>query len=211
MLINLISKTVLKKLAVMEKRNSIGALKTATMKNMAIMTIINTGFVILLEDTELSFGKEPGFNIGWYKKVGSQILTTMMITIVITIVKNFLAILIPTLKRCCDRGCKCDSRRTNKFTQPDYEDINTGGEFPIDLRYSGILTYVFVVMMYSAGMPILYPMACVFFFVYYWFDKTLMIKFFRRPPQFDNYIALHMLSWFKVALFLHIAISLWVF
>ena len=66
-------------------------------------------------------------------------------------------------------------------------------------------------MMYSGGMPILYPFACVFFFVYYWLDKILMIKYFRKPPQFDNYIALHMLKYFKWILLFHIAITFWMF
>ena len=211
MVINVIAKTVMKKLAVMEKRITMGGLKTATAKNMAGLTIINTGLVILMVNWEMSFGGKDGFNVDWYEIVGAKVMETMFITIIVTVLSNSFAVLLTGLKRCCDRGCTTNSRKTKKFTQPDYEDINTGPEFPIDLRYSSIVTYVFIVMMYSGGMPALYPLASIFFFALYWADKTLMISHFRKPPQYDNYIALHMLSWFKVAFLFHISISFWMF
>ena len=78
--------------------------------------------------------------------------------------------------RCVDRSCTCNRRKTRKITQPDYEDINTGAEFLIEYRYSQILTTLFIVMMYSSGLPILYLIALLTYFFQYWFDK-LFCKF----------------------------------
>jgi len=117
----------------------------------------------------------------------------MILTIFTTIGVNFMFGVFYATIRCFDRGCRCDSHYTSKLTQYDYEDVNTGNIFSIDQRYSGIITYVFVVMTYSGSMPILYPIAAVFFFLCYWNDKVLMIYFYRKPPMFDNSIALKML------------------
>lgn len=39
--------------------------------------------------------------------------------------------------------------------------------------------------MYSAGMPILYPVAICTFFLSYWFDKIAVLKFYRKPPTYS--------------------------
>ena len=86
-------------------------------------------------------------------------------------------------KRCCDRGCSCNARKTKKFLQSDYENINTGTDFLFEFRYSQVLTVVFVTFMYSSGLPILYPCAFLTFFISYWFDKLLILKFYKSPPK----------------------------
>jgi hypothetical protein len=49
--------------------------------------------------------------------------------------------------------------------------MNTGLSFLLEYRYSTLLTTVFMVFMYSAGMPVLYVIALCNFFLTYWFDK----------------------------------------
>ena len=84
-------------------------------------------------------------------------------------------------KRCCDRGCSCDDRRTSKLVQEDYENINTGNEFMLEFRYSNMLTVISVSFLYSGGMPFLYPVAALFFFFTYWVDKCLLFNYYRKP------------------------------
>ena len=74
-------------------------------------------------------------------------------------------------KRCKDRGCTCDRRRTKQLLQTEYEDINTGTDFLLEYRYSSILTTIYMTMMYSAGIPLLYFFAFLNFFITYWVDK----------------------------------------
>jgi hypothetical protein len=47
-------------------------------------------------------------------------------------------------------------RRTKQVMQEDYESIYMGPEFLIEVRYSQIMTFFFITMIYSAGMPVLY-------------------------------------------------------
>ena len=107
--------------------------------------------------------------------------------------------------RCVDRGCTCDDRRTKQLVQEDYEDKNTGAEFMFEFRYSNMLTVLAVAYLYSGGLPIMYPVAAIFFFVTYWMDKCLLFNCYRKPIQFDNYLAKGTIGYFKYILLGHIA------
>jgi len=55
-----------------------------------------------------------------------------------------------------------------------------GGDPSLDYRYASMLTVVYVVMLYGSGIPILYLVAAVFFFVTYWVDKILFFNYYRN-------------------------------
>lgn len=42
---------------------------------------------------------------------------------------------------------------------------------------------VFVALIFSAGMPVLLPIAMMWFFVAYWVDKVLVLRFYRSPVR----------------------------
>jgi hypothetical protein len=113
----------------------------------------------------------------------------MLVYIVSVHFSNFLYAMFENTIKCWDRSCSCNRRRTRKMIQEDYEDINTGGRFMIEYRYSNLLFVLGVTFLYSSGMPVLYPIAAAYFFVGYWVDKTLLICFARRPVAYDSYIA----------------------
>lgn len=74
-----------------------------------------------------------------------------------------------------------------------------------EFRYSNMLTVLAVAFFYSGGLPVLYPTALFFFFMTYWMDKCLLLKCYRKPIKFDNYLAKGTLAYFKYILILHIA------
>ena len=59
------------------------------------------------------------------------------------------------------------------MVQEDYEHVYTGPEFLIEVRYSQIISSVFILMLYSSGIPALYFVGFVQFFIMYWVDKFL--------------------------------------
>jgi hypothetical protein len=95
----------------------------------------------------------------------------MLISTVSPHIGNSAAIIQQSIARCWDRKCTCNKKRTRQLLQEDYEAVNTGSEFEMDVRYSQFLTTLFMIFMYSSGIPILYPIAFIFFFLTYWFDK----------------------------------------
>ena len=108
------------------------------------------------------------------------------------------------LSRCCDRRCTFNSKKTKQLTQMDYEDKNTGAEFMFEFRYSSMLVVLSVAFLYSGGLPVMYPVAAIYFLITYWMDKCLLFKCYRRPVHFNTYLAKHTLHYFKYILLLHI-------
>lgn len=106
--------------------------------------------------------------------------------------------------RCRDRGCRISAKNTKSLCQQDYEDINLGTDPSMDYKYSSMLTIVFVTMMFGSGIPILYLISAVFFFVTFWVDKILIFYYYRKPELLDENLALRTLRWFKYALMLHV-------
>jgi len=78
----------------------------------------------------------------------------------------------------------------------------------MEFRYSNLLTVLGVTFLYSSGMPILYPIAALYFFVTYWVDKWLLLRFYRKPVMFDSYMARETLKWFKWILVVHVLAGL---
>lgn len=81
----------------------------------------------------------------------------------------------------------------------------------MEYKYSTILTVLFVTMMYSSGMPILYAIACLFFLTNYWTEKVLFFYFYRKPENLDENLAKRTLAWFKYALLAHMVMGLLMF
>ena len=82
------------------------------------------------------------------------------------------------LKRCLDRGCSSDMKKTKKKLNKDWINLYTGPEFFIAYRYSQLLTIIFMCLLVSSGMPIMYLVTIIFMIVTYWIDKLLSIFFF---------------------------------
>lgn len=78
-------------------------------------------------------------------------------------------------KRFWDRGFSLDLKKTKQLIQEDYEQIYIGPEIDIQMRYAETLSIIFVVLLYSSGMPllnILLPFNFAFTFIV---DKYLCI------------------------------------
>lgn len=57
--------------------------------------------------------------------------------------------------------------------------------------------------MYSTGMPLLYPFACIFYFVLYWVYKFLLLKYYERTNRFNEELPIMTTGYIKVGLLLH--------
>ena len=71
------------------------------------------------------------------------------------------------------------------------------------MRQSSMLFYVFITFTYSGGLPILYPISCVYFTITYWIDKKLLVAYHLEPPHFNEKMAEEIVAQFKYAIVLH--------
>jgi len=176
---------------------------------MSWLTIVNTCFIILYVD------KNALFTTSWYKSTG---ITLCMTIFTMAIVGNLLAFIGPilaALKKCFDRGCKTNSKEnaknTRQLTQFDYEEKQLGNEFGIEKGFGNMVLVIFVTFSFSAGMPILYLLACVYFLITYWVDKVILLKFSRKPPNYSISMVKGVISSFKYAILIHVIIGIQMF
>jgi hypothetical protein len=80
-----------------------------------------------------------------------------------------------SLRRCWDRRCTSNSKKTRQIEQEDYEKVYTGPEFDLNVRYATAVSFVLFILMYSAGMPVLYFCLPVFFGLSFIVDRCLCI------------------------------------
>jgi len=101
---------------------------------------INTALLILIVNAKvpelqvpanfpLLNGNYADFTVSWYRNVGTTLTIAMIMNIITPhLAENFL-FLWPSLRRCIDRGCTRDIRKTKQVVQEDYEEIYTGDDF----------------------------------------------------------------------------------
>ena len=71
-----------------------------------------------------------------------------------------------------------------------------------------MMSTLFVILMYSSGIPVLYFTGFVFFFVTYWINKFLLINYYKKSTTLTRTIPIYALTFIKYALFTHSFISL---
>jgi hypothetical protein len=101
---------------------------------------INTALLILIVNAKvpefqvpanfpLLNGKYVDFTVSWYRNVGTTLTIAMIMNIITPHLAENLLFLLPSLRRCIDRGCTRDNRKTKQVLQEDYEEIYTGDDF----------------------------------------------------------------------------------
>lgn len=71
------------------------------------------------------------------------------------------------------------------LTQEELNELHLGPEFLVSRRYAQVMADLFVCYMFCTGMPILTIVGTVNFYVAYWVDKFLFLRFYRRLVQFS--------------------------
>lgn len=123
--------------------------------------------------TPIINGTYNDFSVEWYRVVGSTITLTMLVNIITPHFFNLVGSLIASCRRCYDRGCSMNRTRTKQMIQEEYERVYLGAEFIFEMRYSQILSSVFICLLFSSGIPMLYPITVVTFLITYGIDKYL--------------------------------------
>jgi len=154
---------------------------------MAIISFLNIGVIVLLVNLKISKtiplpilqGKYEEFSVEWYRLVGSSLCVQLIIMLLSNNFTNLFYWFLAFMRRCCDRSCRCSRKHTKKLSQGAYESVNFGGSMDIEYRYANMLVVIFLVMMYGPGIPIMYLIAAVYFFVTYWTEKLMIFYNYR--------------------------------
>ena len=118
---------------------------------------------------------------------------TLLTSIFVTNGTKVAKTLLVKLPQWYDRGWKCrekeDDKRTRQLIQVDYEDQNLGSDFYLAGGFNSLYTFLFLSVVYSGGLPLLYPITALYCLITYWVDKFLLVKLYKKPPNFDIELA----------------------
>eukprot|EP00439_Symbiodinium_sp_Y106_P026098 s2197_g3.t1 len=199
MVINVVLQLVLVYLAEFERPLSHTSLNSSMMKKAFWAQTLNTGFVLffvnyfapeVLQNAVLIIpgvgnllfrGPFAEITRGWYAIVGVTILMNMLLNCFVPAGVTVAKMIVNVFMRCFFRmGVAHQAELLELYTHP---------EFDIKQKYAQLLTTVFVTLMYGAGLPLLYFLACAFMFCQYWADKYCLLWGSRRPPHYDTKMA----------------------
>jgi hypothetical protein len=65
--------------------------------------------------------------------------------------------------------------------------------------------------MFSSGMPILYFVALVTFFLSYWVDKFMLLKYYRMPPSYTINLSYYSIQIMKFSIIFHYLFGFFMF
>jgi hypothetical protein len=80
-------------------------------------------------------------------------------------------------------------RNTKHLIQHEYELQYLGPEFQLENRYSMMIAGLFIMLTYSAAIPMLYVSGCAQMIIMYWADKTLFLRHYRLPRRYGRTLA----------------------
>jgi hypothetical protein len=86
-----------------------------------------------------------------------------------------------------------------------------GRNFEMDKRYSQVLSQILIIMTFAGGIPLLYPVGMCCAFACYWTDKLLFVRLYRKPPLYDNGMAVRAGSIIKYSIVIHVLFSLYMY
>ena len=184
------------------------------MTRIFVLTLINSAFVILLVNADFHLdidllliggGSFADFSTGWFENVG---FTIVLVATLNVLAPHLFPLLIAFYYKVINNDLV---KRGRAFDQTQYNTMMLGPDFRLSIRYAQILAMIFLVLMYSSGMPILYPIMCISLLVTYAVDKFMFIKICRRPPAYTTYFGDWSIYMLENAVLLHVIVGVWMY
>ena len=175
-----------------------------------IALFLNTGLLLTLANANLTEhpphfitnifnGPFYDYEPEWYAQVGFLILKTMIINATLPFSDLALGWGLPWIHRKMDMKWGNDRYTTKKTSMMAYKKIWSGGEYSIHIKNAGLLLVVFVTCMYGVGMPLLFPVAALNFFIQWTCERIMAVYQVKLPPSLDDKLTLNLLAMIKWA------------
>ena len=162
-----------------------------------------------------------GFSSDWYMEIGNSICIFIFASSFLNNTTHILRYIITGVRRIQDRRFKSnlksepedpddDTPNTKIKVQEDLEKLYTGKEFQGEKSYSRMMSTLFVILLYSSGMPILYFIGAFFYTITYFIEKFLLINFYRRSKTLTRVVPEFSMKTLKYSILFHLALLDWI-
>jgi hypothetical protein len=149
-------------------------------------------------------GLHTDYTISWYKDVGKTIINAMIVNMIFPVIEYLLFLSIRYFRRtkytCCRNKVKSEREYIKLFSGPEYF---------LHTKYSYVLNIVFITFMFGAGMPILFPIACLSFCIFYILERITLAYSCQAPPMFDEKLNSSAIKFILFAPFLFLTFGFW--
>ena len=89
-----------------------------------------------------------------------------------------------------DQGWESDETqrlyKTKKTQIYQYLDLYTGPDYIVHYKFSGILNVTYVTMLYGLGLPMLFPIAFLSYFIFWATERYQIAYTYQLPPAMDD-------------------------
>jgi hypothetical protein len=217
--VNYLLATFMRHLTFLEGHHSYNALNASYALRLFFAQFFNTGVLTVIINASVtgvkyltttlgvySTGKYDDFSPAWYTNVGGQIVTTMLINIVSPHI--YVLVMRWLYKRSIDEEHQEKLVATAK-SQRDLNEVFIGPFNDYPLRYAQIYNTITVCFIFSTGIPILIPIACVSFAVSFLVDKLLFVDYYRISPSWDIELSKTMNNLLPAIIVAKLALGTW--
>lgn len=177
-------------------------LMTKIVNGVFIALFFNTGILLVLTNANLSdvsgwlsavfSGTFYDYSPKWYASVGSVLVSTMLLNAFMPPIYEGITNATAWLFQTMDNGWRCCKKREErvymtKTTQIyQYLDLYTGPDYIVHYKYSGVLNVIYVTMLYGLGLPALFPIAFLSFFIFWATERYQLAYTYQLPPAMDD-------------------------
>ena len=238
--INIVLQKLVAFLAAWERHPTKTAFLSAQMMKTFAVLFINTGFVVLIvnstfgkvkitsdEASSTSDGSNSGddsnggasdtgfssFSTLWYSQVGVSLTLTMVLDVFTPHLPKLSQALIkkPIRKACIRNRRKCKGMRQHSATQQDVNSVFDGIEFVLPVRLATVMNTLAITIIYSGGLPALIPLACMSFTISFNIDRWMMLRHYKRPPEYTTTLVLNYFYIVPFIVLIHLGFSAWMY
>eukprot|EP01043_Picozoa_sp_COSAG02_P025961 COSAG02_NODE_1480_length_12399_cov_250.195935_1_plen_213_part_00 len=182
--VNQMLKQGIKRSASFARSHTIEEEMVATSMRVYACQLLNTAILMLvLRSNFWLFHDLPGqhyttVNAKWYAEVGAPLIQTMIIQFMTPPgIQIFTAILKPCLASKSAKGAATQNQ-LNASQQPHSFEVAAG--------YGEVMLAASVTMIFGSGIPLLYHVAAVGFFIRMNVEKFIIVKVTRKPPLYSK-------------------------
>jgi hypothetical protein len=161
----------------------------------------NTGILLVLVNAnldEISWGlglnnviqgSYPDYTAKWYNIVGGTLVSTMLLNAFMPPLYEFQAVATAWAFQKLDQGFARGDDKIYKTKQSQiysYLELYTGPDYIVHYKYSTILNIIYVTMLYGVGLPVLFPIAIISFFIFWATERWQVAYCYQMPPAMDD-------------------------
>lgn len=111
--------------------------------------------------------------------------------------------------------CNCFKKKDERYYTTkkkqiyEFIDLYGGPEYIMHFKFSNILNVTYVTMVYGLGLPLLFPIALLSYFIFWAVERYMLAYVYRKPPNMDEAMIKNGMKMLRFIPFMFLFTSYW--